>query len=229
MLHKLPVRSETSRPTLSTEGKKSLHLAFPGASAVSSPAKPTGPLPDLLVITARRCSAFFAEAAVLVLVRDSGLLHAQGPNRVALDHRCTRDLGWPVDRQHRDGSQCTALDQGSSLAPAQTIRVSQKVRIEPVELTPPVTHHQLWKSAWRSSYNPDRPYDAEPVHCCAMIAEDAFCFYKREGHGLAVPFVRTSCKVCPYRERCLRREELCFQSATAKNQQTETQKSSPEQ
>ena len=68
MLHKLSARSATSLSLPSAAPKPTLHLARPEAPRPVAAARSAGPLPDLLVITARRCSAFFAEAAVLVLV-----------------------------------------------------------------------------------------------------------------------------------------------------------------
>ena len=69
MLHKLPARSATSPNPTVLEPKSALHLASHRPSpGTGVPRKGSGALPDLLVIAARRCSGFFAEAAVLVLV-----------------------------------------------------------------------------------------------------------------------------------------------------------------
>ena len=67
MLHKLSARSATSPFPVSSASKSTLHLAQSGALPVLPP-RPEGALADLVLIAARRCSAFFAEAAVLVLV-----------------------------------------------------------------------------------------------------------------------------------------------------------------
>lgn len=68
MLHNLSARSATSLKSSFPQPETTLHLA--NSRAVREPSRPAnaGPLPDLVLITARRCSAFFAEAAVLVLV-----------------------------------------------------------------------------------------------------------------------------------------------------------------
>lgn len=62
MLHNPFARPATGAPVV-TDPTKSIHLAKPGARWSAAP-----PNLDLLAIIARRCSAFFAEAAVLVLV-----------------------------------------------------------------------------------------------------------------------------------------------------------------
>lgn len=66
MLHnRLAGPATGSAPTIpsATDRTRSIHLAQPG----SQPAEPRVN-PDLIAIVSRRCSAFFAEAAVLVLV-----------------------------------------------------------------------------------------------------------------------------------------------------------------
>ena len=68
MLHKLSARSATSLSAVPTEPKNSLYITRPGDSRLTTTSKASSAFPDLLVISARRCSAFFAEAAVLVLV-----------------------------------------------------------------------------------------------------------------------------------------------------------------
>ena len=60
MLHKIS-STETPRSTLSHNS--GLHLASPSTSHIRSSSRL-----DLVLIASRRCSAFFAEAAVLVLV-----------------------------------------------------------------------------------------------------------------------------------------------------------------
>ncbi len=61
MLHKLSARSATSFPS-PIQNEHRLHLARPQETHSAVPS------PDLFLITVRRCSAFCAEAAVLVLV-----------------------------------------------------------------------------------------------------------------------------------------------------------------
>ena len=63
MLHNLSARPATGSVPTATDPATSIHLAEPG----SQRAKPAANL-DLIAIVSRRCSAFFAEAAVLVLV-----------------------------------------------------------------------------------------------------------------------------------------------------------------
>jgi len=64
MLHNRFARPATSSTPSVTDPTRSIHLAQPGS-------RPDVPAPvnlDLIAIVSRRCSAFFAEAAVLVLV-----------------------------------------------------------------------------------------------------------------------------------------------------------------
>ncbi len=74
MLQKLTARFATSQFPLSTQPEPTprpepaLKLVNPGDSGSTTGQSRSSALPDLLVIAARRCSAFFAEAAVLVLV-----------------------------------------------------------------------------------------------------------------------------------------------------------------
>ena len=68
MLHKRSARSPTSTLSVLSSKSSTLHLAQPGEHSGSSTSRHDGALVDLLVIASRRCSAFFAEAAVLVLV-----------------------------------------------------------------------------------------------------------------------------------------------------------------
>lgn len=68
MLHKLSARSATSLSSVHPETRNALHLAQPGEVRRSASRSVSSPFPDLLMIATRRCSAFFAEAAVLVLV-----------------------------------------------------------------------------------------------------------------------------------------------------------------
>ena len=63
MLHNRLARPATGSAPPITDTTRSIHLAQPG----SKPAEPRVNL-DLISIVSRRCSAFFAEAAVLVLV-----------------------------------------------------------------------------------------------------------------------------------------------------------------
>jgi hypothetical protein len=65
MLHKFSTRivSSTSQPA--NDPTKALHLAPPQKQPAAQSATP---LLELVAITSRRCSSFFAEAAVLVLV-----------------------------------------------------------------------------------------------------------------------------------------------------------------
>ena len=63
MLHNPFAGSATSSASTSTDPTKSIHLAERG----SHPVQPSTNL-DLISIITRRCSAFLAEAAVLVLV-----------------------------------------------------------------------------------------------------------------------------------------------------------------
>jgi len=58
----LPVANKLNKP----QPKTSLHLVSDSGQRLRAP-KPS-PLVELVVITSRRCSSFFAEAAVLVLV-----------------------------------------------------------------------------------------------------------------------------------------------------------------
>lgn len=66
MLHNPSASSATSQISVLTDPTRSIHLAS------SQPARPAGSSSgsnlDLAIIVSRRCSAFFAEAAVLVLV-----------------------------------------------------------------------------------------------------------------------------------------------------------------
>jgi hypothetical protein len=66
MLHKNAVNPTTSAPA--TPGQNALGLTLVPAPQRWQAVQPPSSLLDLAVITARRCSAFFAEAAVLVLV-----------------------------------------------------------------------------------------------------------------------------------------------------------------
>lgn len=68
MFHKLSARSATSQASPATDPNQTLHIARSDMSRRDASSTQTSALPDLLAITARRCSAFFAEAAVLVLV-----------------------------------------------------------------------------------------------------------------------------------------------------------------
>ncbi len=61
MFHKNALRSENTNPTPSTNLRL---MPAPTSDNIASGSR----LLDLAVITSRRCSAFFAEAAVLVLV-----------------------------------------------------------------------------------------------------------------------------------------------------------------
>jgi hypothetical protein len=63
MLHNLSARPATGSTPATTDSTKSIHLAQPDARPAS-----TSTNLDLIAIVSRRCSAFFAEAAVLVLV-----------------------------------------------------------------------------------------------------------------------------------------------------------------
>lgn len=63
MLHNLFARPATGSAPAVTDPTKSIHLAKSGLRA----AQPSTSI-DLVAIISRRCSAFFAEAAVLVLV-----------------------------------------------------------------------------------------------------------------------------------------------------------------
>ena len=66
MLHKPSASSATSHVSVTSNLTRGIHLA------ASQPARPAASSPgsnlDLAMIVSRRCSAFFAEAAVLVLV-----------------------------------------------------------------------------------------------------------------------------------------------------------------
>jgi hypothetical protein len=64
MLHNPLARPATGSRPDSLDPTRSLHLAPPASAA----ARPTRSNLDLIAIVSRRCSAFFAEAAVLVLV-----------------------------------------------------------------------------------------------------------------------------------------------------------------
>lgn|SRR5579875_2271979 len=66
MLHKLSASSATSLLPSQSESRKTLHIARPGDRSASFPRSGLGG--DLVPILSRRCSAFCAEAAVLVLV-----------------------------------------------------------------------------------------------------------------------------------------------------------------
>jgi hypothetical protein len=59
-----PATGSTSATPLAGDPTRSIHLAQPGAPSEGSPRVNL----DLVSIVSRRCSAFFAEAAVLVLV-----------------------------------------------------------------------------------------------------------------------------------------------------------------
>jgi hypothetical protein len=61
-----PLGPQPSAPVISTASTPRLVLVPSGGG--STPSKAPSPLLDLLAISAHRCSAFFAEAAVLVLV-----------------------------------------------------------------------------------------------------------------------------------------------------------------
>ncbi|HEY4009227.1 MAG TPA: hypothetical protein VGM11_03675 [Acidobacteriaceae bacterium] len=62
MLHNQFARPATGTVSVVPDPAKSIHLTQPGS-------RPTAPANlDLIAIVSRRCSAFFAEAAVLVLV-----------------------------------------------------------------------------------------------------------------------------------------------------------------
>lgn len=63
MLHNRLARPASGSTPAATDSTRSIHLAQPG----SQPTEPPVNL-DLVSIVSRRCSAFFAEAAVLVLV-----------------------------------------------------------------------------------------------------------------------------------------------------------------
>jgi hypothetical protein len=63
MLHNRFARPATGSTPATSDPARSIHLAQPG----SRPAEPMVNL-DLITIVSRRCSAFLAEAAVLVLV-----------------------------------------------------------------------------------------------------------------------------------------------------------------
>jgi hypothetical protein len=63
MLHNRLARTATGSTPVVTDPTRSIHLAQSG----SEPGEPRMNL-DLIAIVSRRCSAFFAEAAVLVLV-----------------------------------------------------------------------------------------------------------------------------------------------------------------
>jgi hypothetical protein len=58
-----PATGSTSAITPTTDPTRNLHLAQPGSQATETRVNL-----DLISIVSRRCSAFFAEAAVLVLV-----------------------------------------------------------------------------------------------------------------------------------------------------------------
>jgi hypothetical protein len=66
--HSLPV----ANPSTPNPNRTGLSLVSPGSSGAAALDRQAPPRPssllDLVVITSRRCSAFFAEAAVLVLV-----------------------------------------------------------------------------------------------------------------------------------------------------------------
>jgi len=64
MLHNRFARPATGSAPNVTDPTRSIHLAQPGSRS----ATPLGTNLDLIAIVSRRCSAFFAEAAVLVLV-----------------------------------------------------------------------------------------------------------------------------------------------------------------
>jgi hypothetical protein len=71
MLHKNVSKSQSNVfPTLNdpTSNLSGLHLVPTSAPRTQDAAKPPSSLIDLVAITSRRCSSFFAEAAVLVLV-----------------------------------------------------------------------------------------------------------------------------------------------------------------
>lgn len=63
MLHKHPARSAVSIRPETDRPSTTLHIA-----RREDVTRRVSALPDLLVIVSRRCSSFFAEAAVLVLV-----------------------------------------------------------------------------------------------------------------------------------------------------------------
>jgi len=64
MFHKNAVSFENSNSSASTPNNLRLMPSAPAERSANSATR----VSDLLIITARRCSAFFAEAAVLVLV-----------------------------------------------------------------------------------------------------------------------------------------------------------------
>ena len=64
MLHNRFARPATGSTPASPDPTRSIHLARPGSKPAVSPRVNL----DLIAIVSRRCSAFFAEAAVLVLV-----------------------------------------------------------------------------------------------------------------------------------------------------------------
>jgi hypothetical protein len=97
----------------------------------NSPTQPHSLL-DLAIITSRRCSSFFAEAAVLVLVFGiPRLLHPQGPHRTRLDRRRAGHFAGPARRQHRHGLHRPSLDQGPSLASSPTTRRTERPPLSP--------------------------------------------------------------------------------------------------
>jgi hypothetical protein len=63
MLHNRLARPATGSPSAPANPTRSIHLAQPGSRT-----EETRVNLDLIAIVSRRCSAFFAEAAVLVLV-----------------------------------------------------------------------------------------------------------------------------------------------------------------
>ena len=64
MLHNRFARPATGSTRVVPDSTRSIHLAQPGSAGVPSRSRNL----DVLAIVSRRCSAFFAEAAVLVLV-----------------------------------------------------------------------------------------------------------------------------------------------------------------
>ena len=64
MLHNRFARPATGSTPASTDPTRSIHLAQPGSKPAEAPRVNL----DVIAIVSRRCSAFFAEAAVLVLV-----------------------------------------------------------------------------------------------------------------------------------------------------------------
>ena len=66
MLHNPLARPATGSAPNVSDAKRTIHIAQPGSRPAAS--RPPATNLDLVAIVSRRCSAFFAEAAVLVLV-----------------------------------------------------------------------------------------------------------------------------------------------------------------